>query len=189
MTNSTQAETKFFDLHTRGIGYVSRIREVKPRKGDSFTSCTVAALCGSSDSIEYRYIDTKVVGAEALKLVLRCQQAVSENRKVLVSFNIGDIWVDPFTYKTGPKAGTQGFSLKGRLLAIDWIKVDGEIAYSKPEANANANAEAAYDGFESFALNDEEYTITCAEESDEDRSAMLSQLPKLNNTFDNLVTD
>ncbi len=29
-------ESKFFDLHTRGIGYLNRIREVTVRKGQPF---------------------------------------------------------------------------------------------------------------------------------------------------------
>ncbi|RMW03461.1 hypothetical protein ALP03_05086, partial [Pseudomonas amygdali pv. tabaci] len=67
MSNSTN-ETKYFDLHTVGIGYLNRIREVKPRKGNPFMAVTVAALKGSTESVEYTYIDCNVVGAEADKL-------------------------------------------------------------------------------------------------------------------------
>ncbi len=45
MTQSN--ESKFFDLHTTGIGYLNRIREVTVRKGPGFLACTVAALHGS----------------------------------------------------------------------------------------------------------------------------------------------
>ncbi|STV76430.1 Periplasmic protein TonB, links inner and outer membranes [Klebsiella michiganensis] len=30
------AERKYFDLHTRGIGYVNRLRQVTPKKGILF---------------------------------------------------------------------------------------------------------------------------------------------------------
>ncbi|WP_161798131.1 DUF3577 domain-containing protein [Pseudomonas amygdali] len=43
MSNSTN-ESKYFDLHTTGIGYLNRIREVKPRKGNPFMAVTVAAI-------------------------------------------------------------------------------------------------------------------------------------------------
>ncbi|KAA8689121.1 STY4534 family ICE replication protein [Pseudomonas caricapapayae] len=132
MSNSTN-ETKYFDLHTTGIGYLNRIREVKPRKGAPFIAVTVAALKGSTDSAEYAYIDCNVVGAEADKLIRRCQEAVDAGKKVLVSFRIGDIWADVFTYTSGAKQGQTSASLKGRLLYLAWIKVEGEYVYQAPQ--------------------------------------------------------
>lgn len=133
MSNQTQ-DTKFFDLHTSGIGYLNRIREVPIRKGTPLLAVTVAALRGSSDDVEYSYIDCNVVGAEAEKLVRRCQQAVDAGKKVLVAFRIGDIRTEAFTYEKGEKKGQAGASLKGRLLFLNWIKVDGETVYeAKPK--------------------------------------------------------
>lgn len=60
MSNNTQAqEAKYFDLHTTGIGYLNRIREVPIRRGEPFLAATVAALHGAADSVEYSYIDCK----------------------------------------------------------------------------------------------------------------------------------
>ncbi len=103
-SNNTQAqEAKYFDLHTTGIGYLNRIREVPIRRGEPFLAVTVAALHGAADSVEYSTIDCKVVGAQAEKLVRRCKEAVEAEKKVLISFRIGDIWADPFTYEKGEK--------------------------------------------------------------------------------------
>lgn len=133
MSNQTQ-DAKFFDLHTSGIGYLNRIREVPIRKGNPILAVTVAALRGSSDEVEYSYIDCNVVGTEAEKLIRRCQQAVDANKKVLVAFRIGDIRTEAFTYEKGEKKGQPGASLKGRLLFLNWIKVDGETVYeAKPK--------------------------------------------------------
>lgn len=135
-------DAKFFDLHTTGIGYLNRIREVKPRgKGNPFMAVAIAALHGSADAVEYSYIDCNVVGAEAEKLIRRCQEAVSAEKKVLVSFRIGDIWADAFTYEKGEKKGQPGASLKGRLLFIGWIKVDGETVYEAKPREADTPAE------------------------------------------------
>ncbi|WP_235582960.1 DUF3577 domain-containing protein [Pseudomonas aeruginosa] len=83
MSNNTQAqEAKYFDLHTTGIGYLNRIREVPIRRGEPFLAATVAALHGAADSVEYSYIDCKVVGAQAEKLVRRCKEAVEAEKKV-----------------------------------------------------------------------------------------------------------
>ena len=141
MSTSHTSEAKFFDLHTTGIGYLNRIREVKPRgKGKPFMAVAIAALHGSSDEVGYSYIDCNVVGAEAEKLIRRCQFAVDAGKKVLASFRIGDIWADAFTYEKGDKKGLPGASLKGRLLFIGWIKVDGETVYeAKPKDSTEPN--------------------------------------------------
>ncbi|MCF5508351.1 MULTISPECIES: STY4534 family ICE replication protein [Pseudomonas] len=143
MSTTQTNEAKFFDLHTTGIGYLNRIREVKPRgKGKPFMAVAVAALRGSSDDTEYSYIDCNVVGAEAEKLIRRSQAAVDAGKKVLVSFRIGDIWADSFTYEKGDKQGQPGASLKGRLLFIGWIKVDGETVYqAKPKDSAEPSSD------------------------------------------------
>jgi hypothetical protein len=140
MSNSTEA--KYFDLHTTGIGYLNRIREVTPKgkKSIPFMAVTIAALKGKSDDVEYQYIDCNVVGAEAEMLIRRCKEAVDNEKKVLVSFRIGDVWPDIFTYTKGDKAGQSGVSLKGRLLFISWIKVDGVTVYeAKPREEAPAS--------------------------------------------------
>lgn len=139
MNNSHTSETKFFDLHTTGIGYLNRIREVKPRgKGKPFMAVAIAALHGSADDVEYSYIDCNVVGTDAEKLIRRCQEAVDAGKKVLAGFRIGDIWADAFTYEKGDKKGQPGASLKGRLLFISWIKVDGETVYeAKPKDSSD----------------------------------------------------
>jgi hypothetical protein len=54
---------------------------------------------------------------------------VDAGKKVLVAFRIGDIRTEAFTYEKGEKKGQAGASLKGRLLFLNWIKVDGETVY------------------------------------------------------------
>ena len=127
MTTST--EKSFFDLHITGLGYLNRIREVKPKKGDAFLACDIAALNGPSDDVAYVRFDTRVSGSEAQHLVRRCIQAVDAEKKVMIGFRLGDLWADTFTYSKGKRAGEQGVSLKARLLFVSWIKVDGKLVY------------------------------------------------------------
>lgn len=150
MTTST--EKSYFDLHITGLGYLNRIREVKPKKGDAFLACDIAALNGPSDDVSYVRFDTRVSGSEAQHLVRRCSQAVEAEKKVMIGFRLGDLWTDTFTYSKGKRAGETGVSLKARLLFINWIKVDGKLAYkaeSKPtssderDTDAQAPAEAS----------------------------------------------
>ena len=127
MTTST--EKSYFDLHITGLGYLNRIREVKPKKGDAFLACDIAALKGPSDDVAYVRFDTRVSGSEAQHLVRRCIQAVDAEKKVMIGFRLGDLWTDTFTYSKGKRAGEQGVSLKARLLFVSWIKVDGKLVY------------------------------------------------------------
>lgn len=136
MTTSTS--TKYFNLHTSGIGYVSRIREVVVKRGTPFLACNISALHGAADAVEYTKFDCRVSGGEADKLIRRCMDAVATEKKVLVGFNLGDLYPDLYTKADGSTA----VSLKARLLRIDWIKIDGQHVYTAPKRDA-VDAEAA----------------------------------------------
>lgn len=127
MTTST--DKSFFDLHITGLGYLNRIREVKPKKGEAFWACDIAALNGPSDDVSYVRFDTRISGSEAQHLVRRSIQAVDAEKKVMIGFRLGDLWTDIFTYSKGKRAGEQGVSLKARLLFVSWIKIDGKLVY------------------------------------------------------------
>ena len=143
MTTSSDRK-KFFDLHITGLGYVNRIREVKPRKGNPFVACDISALYGPSDAVEYLRFDCKVSGAHAQHLIRKCKQACDANRKVLIGFRLGDPWIDIFTYSKGEKEGQTGASLKARLLFVSWIKIDGKLEYkADTKAQDEASREAA----------------------------------------------
>ena len=135
----------YFDLHINGIGYLNRIREVKPKKGQPFWACDINALSGSSDAASYTRFDCKIAGADAEALVKRCVKAVEEQRKVMIGFKLGDLWTDTFVYQSGAKQGETGVSLKARLLYINFVKVDGEMVYQaskrdNTETNTSANS-------------------------------------------------
>ena len=139
----TSSEKTFFNLHITGLGYLNRIREVTPRKGESFLACDIAALNGPSDAPEYRRFDVRVSGTEAQHLIRRCSEAVEADKKVLIGFRLGDLWTDTFTYTKGERAGQQGVSLKARLLFVQWIKVDGEMVYKAEPKSTKSSGEAA----------------------------------------------
>lgn len=140
---STSNEKTYFDLHITGLGYLNRIREVKPKKGDAFLACDIAALNGPSDDASYVRFDARVSGSEAQHLVRRCIDAVEAEKKVLIGFRLGDLWADTFTYTKGKRAGEQGVSLKARLLFIGWIKVDGKLVYkAEPKSIETGESES-----------------------------------------------
>ena len=127
---STNETRKYFDLHTTGIGYLNRVREVIPKEGTPFLSVTIAALRGSVDNAQYTHFECHVSGKQAQQLVRQLKPAVEGNSKVLIGFTLSDLYAEAFIFKSGDKAGDTGISLKARLLRIAWAKVDGQPFYT-----------------------------------------------------------
>lgn len=140
MQNAQQRE--FFNLHTNGMGYLNRIRWVptsgRGRKAEPFLACAISALRGSSDQPDYTYFDLRVSGDEAIDLIESMMEPVNQRRKVCVTFRIADTYAhgyerdvcDPQTRRpTGKKEWTA--LIKGRLILIYSISVDGEQVYKR----------------------------------------------------------
>ncbi len=144
------AQREFFNLHTNGIGYLNRIRWVETkgrgRRSDPFLACSISALRGSSDEVQYTLFDLRVSGQDAIALVDGLRTEVEQGRKVIVSFRIADIY--PHTYErkvldsqrrpTGEME--QAALIKGRLILINSVKVDGELVYTRPEDTSETDA-------------------------------------------------
>lgn len=130
---SNNESQKYFDLHTTGIGYLNRIREVTPKEGNPFLSVTISALRGSVDNVQYTHFECRVSGKQAQEVVRQVKPAVEGKLKVLIGFTLSDLYGETFTFKNGDKAGETGISLKARLLRVSWAKVDGQPFYKEQE--------------------------------------------------------
>ena len=130
---SNNESSKYFDLHTSGIGYLNRIREVTPKEGTPFLSVTIAALRGSVDNAQYTHFECRVSGIQAQKVIRQVQPALEGKLKVLIGFTLSDLYADTFIFKNGDKTGETGVSLKARLLRVSWAKVDGQPFYKEQE--------------------------------------------------------
>lgn len=118
--------SKYFDLHTSGIGYLNRIREVIPKEGAPFLAVTIAAIHGSVSKVQHTYFECGVYGEQAQNIVRDLKPAVEGESKVLIGFTLSDLKADTFTFKQGDKVGQTGVNLKARLIKVAWVKVDGE---------------------------------------------------------------
>ncbi len=139
------ASIKQHVLLTRGIGYLNRPKDVIPKAGDPFLSCSIAALAGPVDEPEYRYFDTIVGTLEAEHLVRRCVQAIERDCKVLVSFRLNDMKIDPYVRTKGEHAGEPAASLESTLVHIGFIKIDGQKVYPAVVADALASTRQGAD--------------------------------------------
>lgn len=146
MSEQSQAsnQSSFFNLHVEGVGYLNRVRTVKPKKGQEFLACTVSAMRGSTDDIAYTKFDCRVSGAEAHKIVKRLEPEVAAEKSVIIGFKIADIYPEMFTFEKGDKKGQTGVSIKGRLLRIKFAKVNGEaIDLPQPARSSEPESVAA----------------------------------------------
>jgi hypothetical protein len=128
MSESTQVSSQpsYFNLHVEGVGYLNRVRTVKPKKGQEFLACTVAALRGSDSDVSYTKFDCRVSGADAQAIVKRLEDDVAAEKAVIIGFRIADIYPEMFTFEKGDRKGQPGVSIKGRLLRIKFAKVNGK---------------------------------------------------------------
>lgn len=148
MTASTQT-SNHFNLHVSGIGYLNRVRWVEPkgagRKAQPFLACSISALRGNSDQPDYTYFDLRVSGGDAIQMVEQLMEDVDANRKVVLSFRVGDIY--PHVYmrnirdKNGRTTGEQepAALIKGRLLVINSITIDGENVFRRESGSAGSD--------------------------------------------------
>ena len=135
------SDSSYFNLHVEGVGYLNRVRTVKPtKKGQAFLACTVSAMRGSTEDVGYTKFDCRVSGTEAQKIVRQLEADVSAEKKVIIGFRIADIYPELFTFEKGERQGQAGVSIKGRLLRVKFAKVDGE-SIALPQSQSDGAAD------------------------------------------------
>lgn len=162
-TQTQQNQNSFFNLHTSGIGYLNNIREVPSKKGNPYISCNIAALKGDSSNPEYTFFNVNVAGEQNEKLIKCCISAVESNKKVLISFTLGDLWTESFVYDKDSKyhkKGDIGVMLKARLIRIKSIKVDGKLVYQEKQKQHSAPAQKTAPQYQSEPVGDADFGNT-----------------------------
>lgn len=89
----------------------------------------INALSGPTDNPTYVRFVATVAGKEATDIISRCQKAVDEDQKVPLGFTLSNLTSDIFTLNKGDHAGEQRFSLKARLIKVDWFKIGQAMVY------------------------------------------------------------
>ncbi len=130
-------QANFFNLHVEGVGYLNRVRVIKPKNGQEFIACTISAMRGSADDVGYTKFDCRVSGAQAQKVVRMLGDDVAAERRVIVGFRLADIYPELFIFEKGENKGQPGVAIKGRLLRVKFAKVNG-VAIDLPESPAPA---------------------------------------------------
>ena len=135
------SQPSYFDLHVEGVGYLNRVRTVKPKTGgQGYLACTVSALRGSTDDVTYTKFDCRVSGADAQRIVRLLEPEVAAEKRVIIGFRIADIYPEVFTYEKGDHKGETGTIIKGRLLRVKFAKVNG-VSIPVPQPHPSNEAE------------------------------------------------
>jgi Protein of unknown function (DUF3577) len=115
-----------FNLIIEGVGYLNRIRSVSVKKGPAYMACTINAMMGTADSVEYVSIDCRIVGKQANEAIELLLDAVMKRKeRVIVGFRASDPKPDIYTYKKdGEDRTVEG--LKARLLQLTFAKANGQ---------------------------------------------------------------
>ena len=123
--STTDGERSFFDLHTRGIGYLSRYRLVTPKGGGkAYAAVNVAAMEGPKSEPSFSYFDAIIAGEVAGQLCKELEQAINDREtKVLVGFTVGGVNPEIYQVAKGPNQGENRVSLKTRLLRIAFVRI------------------------------------------------------------------
>jgi hypothetical protein len=146
-TNAS-ASNDYFDLHTRGIGYLNRTRWVDikgkgGRRSEPFMACSINALHGEASDPNTSLFDCRVSGADAQEIIQVLMPLVAakdkdgrNSNKVIVGFVIGDTYAHLYERKVRDNGRETGESemaclIKGRLLQITYVKVNDEVVYHK----------------------------------------------------------
>jgi hypothetical protein len=154
--SGNQVEDHYFDLHTKGYGYLSRVRDVPvgKNKRETFLACSVAALYGKATDVAYSYYDLKVVGGEAQEVIRKLGIDIANGCKVLVAFRAGDTYAEPYQKMVDGKPELRAVT-KGRLLQVTLAKVDGNVVYRAPEQDSGSDGGEAAGGGQGEAGADE----------------------------------
>ncbi|AHF02280.1 hypothetical protein THIAE_06020 [Thiomicrospira aerophila AL3] len=128
--NAVQNSNDYFNLHTKGLCYVNRFRAVSTRK-DTFYSVTLGFLRGHVDEVETTYIDCVIRNDDVLEILTQYQDAINGDSKVMAVAIVGDIFAQ--TYKK--RDGSLAAGIKGRLIGLNQLKVDGDVVFKRENAD------------------------------------------------------
>ena len=150
-TTTTNNGSDYIDLHTTGLGFISRVElrtTTGGRKKVTFMRATINAMHGKKDAddgIQYARFDVRAISGQSMDVLKQIQDdANNKDLQVSVRFKIGDLMPEVYFPSQGKNAGKPVATICGRLLLVShvWVKdrSSGEkrLVYSLPHPTASA---------------------------------------------------
>jgi hypothetical protein len=133
----------YFDFISTGVAYVNRVKQIFPQAGGNvftpYWTANLAVLVSKGSDVQYRYIDCSIPAEEAVKLIcFYAAEANDQESKVLAGVRIADLHAETFTNKEGEVVPC----LKGRLIKVNWLKVNGRMVFKAEPAVEQATSAA-----------------------------------------------
>jgi len=138
-TENTQPSGYYSPIFT-SLGWLNKVRFVDGHKGKPFWSASIVCPRGSYEDYDTELVQTIVKGEQAIELIDKYFDAINDpESKITIVTNIGDL--RPDSYVDGE--GNTCLVMKGSLLRIRYMKVNGEVVYreegqeeDQPQADA-----------------------------------------------------
>ena len=130
-------QEKYFNIITKGLGSIHDVRVVKLEGGRSFRAVRMSLIEGHVDNPRFVFIDLMMKGEVTVDLFRQYREAIADKKQVvLAAVEIGSLRTTAFVYKNGERKGQLGSALKGALIGISHLTIDGEVVYTRPESEA-----------------------------------------------------
>lgn len=122
------------ELRITGVGCISKMTQLDSATGIPLVGCEILAFGHGSP----RTFEVTAIGELAQTLIRECSHTLNSGSSVYVRFVFDDVWTNVFTPRAGRSAGRAVACLKARLVAVEWIKVDGKTVYQQQGEDADA---------------------------------------------------
>ena len=133
--NTNAKPDGYYSPIMKSFGWPSKARFVDGHRGDPFWSVNIVCPRGAYDDYDTELIQTIVKGKQAIELIDKYFDEINDrNAKVAIVSNIGDLRPASFT----DTDGNLRLVMKGSLLSIQYMKVNGEVVY---QADPNGQEE------------------------------------------------
>lgn len=143
-TKETIMSDEYYDISVRACGFLNRAHRVEPANGTPYLTCNFAALRGrKGERATPTYFDLTVVGEKTTHLITQFKSVINDrSREVFASVRLSDLYVKPFTRQKGERKGETGYAVKSRLLVLESLLIDGNVAYRRADDPTNGSRPA-----------------------------------------------
>ena len=125
--SSDDSEKRYYDLYTRGIGFLNSVRDIEPENGLPFLSVQISAMRGELSKMHRTRFTCSVAGEQTIDFVRALETEVNAGKRVVVGFRLSDVHPQLFWYSKGQHKGRPGIALYARLYRLDWARVNGSL--------------------------------------------------------------
>jgi hypothetical protein len=124
MNNNAMNQQRYFNLHVNAAGWINGIKMVEGN-GQPFFVVEFTALEGNAENPKYHFFSLVMTDAVS-ELLTAYQGDLDQGAKLFSSLRIANLDTVPFTFQSGERAGEIGVSLRGKIISVQSLTIDGQ---------------------------------------------------------------